>query len=497
MSNYPPKAKMPKQQIPEYGNLDLRASKTVSLRRGVAVAWFRIAVFAILDAILISLSWKAAKVVVAIVPWFESVDFNLIRKTAEGPPFLPPILVVTLITLASSGLYGERESRRHFFKIVKSLTLAQVILVLIAYLYRPELFISRSTFLLAWLFSIIWVLTGRLVVEGVITSLRQEGKVRRKIALMGRPEDTERAELILKLVSKKEFQVMGRYDVLNSEDSDRWTQTLEEIYHTGVGEVFVCSWQSLGDPMQLYWSLKSIGVLLRILPIGLEIPHQSPKIEMIGGLPTIQFRPPALLGSDFWTKRIFDLVVAAGILIVLSPVYLLIAIAIKVDSTGPIFYKQTRVGLHGRHFKVWKFRTMVVNADQLLKQLEAQNEIKGGVLFKMKDDPRITKVGKFLRRYSLDELPQVINVILGQMSLVGPRPLPLRDVEGFAEHHFMRHNVLPGITGLWQVSGRSDIKDFEDAFKLDVAYINNWSLALDFQILVKTVKVVLGKEGAY
>jgi lipopolysaccharide/colanic/teichoic acid biosynthesis glycosyltransferase len=155
------------------------------------------------------------------------------------------------------------------------------------------------------------------------------------------------------------------------------------------------------------------------------------------------------------------------------------------------------MGLKGRHFKVWKFRTMVINADQLLKDLEGKNETKDGVLFKIKDDPRITRVGKFLRRYSLDELPQLINVVRGNMSLVGPRPLPLRDIEYFKSYHFSRQNVLPGITGLWQVSGRSNILDFENAFRLDMTYINNWSLAMDFQILLKTIKVVFARDGAY
>jgi lipopolysaccharide/colanic/teichoic acid biosynthesis glycosyltransferase len=167
------------------------------------------------------------------------------------------------------------------------------------------------------------------------------------------------------------------------------------------------------------------------------------------------------------------------------------------DSPGPIFFRQTRVGLHGNKFKVWKFRTMVQNAAQLQAVLEAQNEMKDGVLFKMKDDPRITRVGKFLRRYSLDELPQLFNVLVGEMSFVGPRPLPVRDVERFQERHFIRQEVLPGITGLWQVSGRSDITDFEKAVQLDLAYITNWSLWLDFKILLKTVQVVIGKSGAY
>jgi lipopolysaccharide/colanic/teichoic acid biosynthesis glycosyltransferase len=139
---------------------------------------------------------------------------------------------------------------------------------------------------------------------------------------------------------------------------------------------------------------------------------------------------------------------------------------------------------------------MVANASQLQKELEAKNEVKGGVLFKMKNDPRITRVGKFLRRYSLDELPQLINVVRGEMSLVGPRPLPLRDVERFSEHYLIRHEILPGITGLWQVCGRSNVTS-EEVFDLDLTYIQHWSLALDFKILIQTIKAVLAKEGAY
>ena len=140
---------------------------------------------------------------------------------------------------------------------------------------------------------------------------------------------------------------------------------------------------------------------------------------------------------------------------------------------------------------------MRTDADKLQKELEAQNETKDGILFKIKDDPRVTRVGKFLRRYSLDELPQLFNVLLGEMSLVGPRPLPTRDVDKFSERHFIRQEVLPGVTGLWQVSGRSNIIDFEQVIKLDLNYIENWSLGLDFEILLKTVQVVLKKEGAY
>ena len=159
--------------------------------------------------------------------------------------------------------------------------------------------------------------------------------------------------------------------------------------------------------------------------------------------------------------------------------------------------QQERVGLHRQTFKIWKFRTMVTNAEKIQASLEAKNEMKDGVFFKMKDDPRITTVGKFLRRYSLDELPQLFNVFLGEMSLVGPRPLPMRDVQKFQNNHFIRQEVLPGITGLWQVSGRSNIDNFDDAFKLDMDYIENWSIWLDWRILLQTFKVVIQKTGAH
>lgn len=202
------------------------------------------------------------------------------------------------------------------------------------------------------------------------------------------------------------------------------------------------------------------------------------------------------IGISFLFKRLFDTIISFILLVILSLPMLIIALLIKIDSPGAVFYQQTRVGLKGEYFRIWKFRTMVQNASQLQRQLEAKNEISGGVLFKIKNDPRVTRVGKYLRRYSFDELPQLFNVLRGEMSLVGPRPLTLRDVDKFASKHYLRHEVLPGITGLWQVSGRSDT-DSENVFDLDFKYIQNWSLVLDFKILLRTVGVVLKSKGAY
>lgn len=171
-----------------------------------------------------------------------------------------------------------------------------------------------------------------------------------------------------------------------------------------------------------------------------------------------------------------------------------VAVAIQLDNPGPIFYRQVRCGLYGKTFRIWKFRSMVVNADRL-KHL-VHNEAKGGI-FKNRHDPRVTKVGRFLRRTSLDELPQFWNVLMGHMSLVGTRPPTVDEVMGYQKHHWQRLNVKPGITGEWQVNGRSNINDFEDIVQMDVDYQRRWSIAYDLQLIFKTIQVVVCKKGAY
>src|SRR5436190_1104428 len=212
-------------------------------------------------------------------------------------------------------------------------------------------------------------------------------------------------------------------------------------------------------------------------------------------VPLFELRPPVFEGVDFLLKRTFDIVGAALLLFFLSPVLLAIAVAIKLSSRGPAFYRSIRPGIGGQTFACWKFRTMYRDADQRQADLESINEA-SGALFKIKDDPRMTPVGRFLRRFSLDELPQLWNVVRGQMSLVGPRPLPLRDYERLEDWHKKRYLVLPGITGLWQISGRSEL-DFDDLVRLDFLYLERWSVFLDLSILVKTVPAVFSRRGAF
>lgn len=199
---------------------------------------------------------------------------------------------------------------------------------------------------------------------------------------------------------------------------------------------------------------------------------------------------------QFTLKRVID-IAATGIgLLLISPLLVVIALAIKLESRGPVLFSQIRAGVGGKPFRMYKFRTMVANADQMKRQLQHLNESGDPRLFKIKNDPRITRVGRILRKTSLDELPQLLNVLRGDMSLVGPRPFFPDDLETYEPHHFERLHALPGITGLWQVSGRSDIMDFEEVVRLDAHYIRHWSLWLDFKILWKTIPAALGR-GAY
>jgi exopolysaccharide biosynthesis polyprenyl glycosylphosphotransferase len=249
------------------------------------------------------------------------------------------------------------------------------------------------------------------------------------------------------------------------------------------------------DAVELVDRCHQRGVTVHVAPSTMEI--LIDRAEFVPGqtVPLFTLRPPVFEGIDYALKRTFDLVLSIAGLIVLSPFLLAISLAVKLSSRGPVIYRSVRPGMAGKPFYCFKFRTMREHADQIQRDLEALNE-KSGALFKIRRDPRLTRVGRFLRRFSLDELPQLVNVVRGEMSLVGPRPLPLRDFERLEEWHKKRYLVLPGITGLWQVSGRSDL-DFDDLVRLDFLYLERWSILLDLSILLKTIPAVLSRRGAF
>ncbi|RPJ86207.1 MAG: exopolysaccharide biosynthesis polyprenyl glycosylphosphotransferase [Acidobacteria bacterium] len=238
------------------------------------------------------------------------------------------------------------------------------------------------------------------------------------------------------------------------------------------------------------------GIMVRVRTDLFDLRVARPQVDTIDGVPVVTIRSGPEEGWQLVLKRVIDFLGSAALLILLAPFLLLVALLVRLDSPGPVLFRQERVGLNRRRFKLIKFRTMVQEADKKQELFEALNEADGPV-FKIRNDPRVTRLGRFLRQFSIDELPQLINVLKGEMSLVGPRPLPLRDVKLIdAQWHKRRFSVKPGLTCLWQVNGRSDVS-FERWVRMDLEYIDTWSLALDLKILLKTIPVVFRGSGAY
>ncbi|MGV1034439.1 MAG: sugar transferase [Microbacteriaceae bacterium] len=247
---------------------------------------------------------------------------------------------------------------------------------------------------------------------------------------------------------------------------------------------------------RLSWQIEESGQSLVLVPSLTGISGRRLHTHQISGVPLIQVEAAELTGGARIAKRIFDVLFSTIALIVLSPVLLLIAAAIRMETKGPVIFAQQRIGFDGNAFRMLKFRSMVIDAEARLAELSGVQDAGNDVLFKVRDDPRVTRVGRILRRWSLDELPQFVNVFLGTMSLVGPRPPLQAEVEKYEEWVHRRFKVKPGITGLWQVSGRSELS-WQDTVRLDLYYVENWSLLTDMYIIIRTVRVVLVRQGAY
>jgi exopolysaccharide biosynthesis polyprenyl glycosylphosphotransferase len=259
--------------------------------------------------------------------------------------------------------------------------------------------------------------------------------------------------------------------------------------------VLACTELCGGALRQLAWTLEKSSTDLYLAPALLDVAGPRTTIRPVAGLPLLHVDHPELGGGKRLFKGLFDKSVAAAVLVLLGPLLMFIAIAIRLHDGGPALFRQTRVGKDGRLFTVYKFRSMVVDAERQRSALIALNE-HDGPLFKMRQDPRITRLGAWLRRWSLDELPQLLNVFLGDMSLVGPRPPLPSEASKYGSYMRRRLLVKPGLTGLWQISGRAELS-WEDAVRLDVRYVENWSFALDLLILWKTIAAVLSGRGAY
>lgn len=323
-----------------------------------------------------------------------------------------------------------------------------------------------------------------------------------RVALVGRKGEFNKFNYFLQKTNIR-YDLVG-YISYNEESCNEeyigYLDNLEDLIREHqIDQVYFMDAHDVSLPLvQKYIDLCiGMGVTMRVIVNIFKRRRCNSFVSTVGTYPIVTYHTVSLNRSEEIIKRLMD--IAGGLvgIILSSPIMLVTAIAIKLDSPGPVFFKQTRVGKNGRLFKMYKFRSMCDNADAMKKQLMEQNEVKDGGMFKMKDDPRVTRVGKFIRKTSIDELPQFFNIVGGSMSLVGTRPPTLDEVEKYDATQWRRISIKPGLTGMWQVSGRSKITDFDEVVKMDTQYIDNWSIFLDIEILFQTVLSVFKRDGAY
>jgi exopolysaccharide biosynthesis polyprenyl glycosylphosphotransferase len=463
-----------------------------TLRRGTrVVSLLALDLAAIILAIFTALCLKAA----ARNAWEPSVSW------AQAKDYVPFAFLVASLLFARSGLYAERAQRPGLTRIVASLFQTTLVALVFA-VVNGEAFSSYYIFYGTLFFSVAYVSSARFGYEQLTGLMLRAAGYKRRAILVGSGGQIEAvAHALLASGGHSPVQVIGFISLTPRPDNGLRSLGLladigDIVAEHKADEVIIA------DPafpqqqaVDLVDTCHQQGVVVRIAPSTMEILIHRAEFVPGQSVPLFELKPPVFDGIDFALKRTFDVVVSTLLLLVLSPLLAAMAIAVRCTSRGPICYRSWRPGIGGVPFPCLKFRTMYHDADRRQAELEERNEATGA-LFKMRDDPRITRVGRMLRRFSLDELPQLINVLRGQMSLVGPRPLPQRDFDRLEDWHKKRYLVLPGITGLWQVSGRSDL-DFDDLVRLDFLYLERWSVFLDLTILVKTVPAVLTRRGAF
>jgi exopolysaccharide biosynthesis polyprenyl glycosylphosphotransferase len=414
--------------------------------------------------------------------------------------WLPFLLLITALVFAQAGLYAERERRPGFGRLLSSIVL--VALITFAFgVGTGHRFATYGLIPTSVVFCAIAIAALRGSYEAVTQDLLRALGARRHALLAGSGESLERLHQALGAArSGIDYEFVGALapspDGIGLPVLGDLRDLPLVLAETRVDELIVTdSGFDERELLEIVSHAHRLGVQVRIAPTTTDLLTQRAQFVPGQGIPLFELRPPAFIGIDWFVKRVFDIVVSGAVLLAGLPLWLLIAAAVKLTSRGPVFYRDVRVGLGERDFGMLKFRTMQADAAGRQAELEASNEA-DGPLFKIREDPRVTAVGALLRRFSLDEFPQLWNVIRGQMSLVGPRPLPLRDYEQLEAWHRKRYLVLPGVTGLWQISGRSSL-GFDDLVRLDFYYLENWSIWLDISILIRTLPAVLRGIGAY
>ena len=402
--------------------------------------------------------------------------------------WLPFLVLLLVLVFSRNHLYARRELREGAGRIVPSVFLVAALALVFA-IGTGQHFTTFGLYVVGAILVATLISVFRWSYEMTTGVLLRRVGVRRKALLVGEPAQVARLrETIGSSRGGIEYDFAGEVRPGPALDAALAARELDELIVADAG----LAEEALFDIVE---SAHRRRVRVRVAPRTTELLVERGEYVPGQGVPLFELRPPIFAGTDWALKRTFDLVVSTLVVVIGAPLWLLIALAIKLTSRGPVLYADTRIGLGEQPFRMLKFRTMVEGADRLKPDLERANEA-SGALFKIRDDPRVTAVGHVLRRLSLDEVPNVLNVLRGEMSLVGPRPLPVRDYERLESWHRRRYNVLPGVTGLWQIAGRSDLT-FDDLVRLDFYYLENWSVWLDVTILFKTPAAVFSQRGAY
>jgi exopolysaccharide biosynthesis polyprenyl glycosylphosphotransferase len=481
---------------------DVRASRLYILSRRPLLSILRrglsIGSLVVLDVVGLALGIYIALVLRQLIRGDAQLLWGLLWR--EGPQdWLKFAAPITVLVFAQAGLYRVRERRPGPGKILSSLIVVALIVLAFGigtgYDFATSGLIPTSVVVSAIAISLL-----RAAYESAALEIMRAAGIRRRVVLVGEGESLARLRRSLAAArSGLTYEFVGAVaegetpGLRHLGERDELARVLDEVRPD---EVILAEADFDEEAvLEVVEAAHRKAVKVRLAPDATELLVQRGEYVPGEGTPLFELRPPVLTGWDWAVKRTFDMIVSSVVLVVGLPLWLLIALAIKLTSRGPVLYVDPRIGVGEREFGMLKFRTMVEDAADRQAELEPVNEAEGA-LFKIRDDPRVTAVGRMLRRLSLDEIPQIGNVLRGEMSLVGPRPLPLRDHRLLEDWHRRRYAVLPGMTGLWQISGRSGLT-FDDLVRLDFTYLENWSIWLDITIIARTIPAVIVGRGAY
>lgn len=422
-------------------------------------------------------------------------------------PYWRVVVVVAAVwqlVIAIEGLYDtDRLSwgMGQMSRMARALAIGAFVIVIATFAINLES-LSRAWLIVAWLTSLAAVWIGRLAISGVLRSLRRAGRLLRPVLIIG--SNAEASRLVTALgkgwtaglipvgcIADGTPEVECGVPVLGG---------MADLHHVveerGIDTVVIASSAFSHEQVaDIIAELRDAHVSVHMSSGLFEVLTSRIFVREVAGVPMITVKGLPLSPANIALKRVFDFIVAGVIILLGMPLWLIVAAGIKLTSKGPVFYRQERIGKDGKPFGMYKFRSMVQDAEKMRAALDQANEADGPI-FKIKDDPRVTPFGRWMRQYSIDEFPQLLNVLRGEMSLVGPRPPLPSEAAVYEDRHWRRLEAVPGMTGLWQVSGRSDLS-FEEMVRLDVFYIENWSLGFDIELLARTVPAVIFKSGAY